>query len=114
MSVPFYGTINEDQNPRDDMWFTASFGSTWRETMTFCEGMKLEEGEIELVFFGRPGVGYNDLLTAIEADMVVLMAQKDPNGRLVLTEQSAPFEYSGGSANEEYSLSVFVDYQFYS
>ena len=113
MSVPFYPSINTNQNPTDAIWVTASFGSSYRETLTFCNGMAMEDGEVELIYFGPPGTGYNAVITAMETDLAVLMAQRDPNGKVVLTGRSAPFEYSAGDADREFSVSVFVEYQFY-
>ena len=111
--TPFYPTVNYDQNPSDDIWFTAEFGSTYRETMTFCDGLEMEEGEVQLIYFGPPGTGYDAVLAAMEADLAVLMAQKDPTGKLVLTGRSSPFEYTGGDAEREYAASCFLEYQLY-
>ena len=38
MSVPFYDTVNTDQNPMEDIWVTADFDSLFREKSTFCAG----------------------------------------------------------------------------
>lgn len=113
ITVPFYPTVNQEQNPQDDTWFTLEFGSTSREVMTFCQGEQLEEGEIEIIVFGLPGRGYDDVLQAAEAVADALMAMTDPNGKLVLTGRSAPYEYSGGSAQREYAASIYLDYQYY-
>ena len=113
MQTRYYPTVNQAQNPADDIWFTATFDSISRETVTFCEGSEIEDGEVELVYFGLPGEGYSAVIAAIEADMNVLMAKTDPTGRLVLGDRSAPFEYSGGTADEEYSVSVYVEYQYF-
>ena len=114
MAVPYYDTVNKEQNPQDDMWCTADFSSEFREIITFCaEGAVREDGEIEIRFAGLPGVGSTALLQAIESDMVTLMAQRDPNHKLVLTQRSAPYEVSSGTAKLMYELSVFVDYQLH-
>lgn len=113
MNTPYYETVNKNQNPSDLMWVTAEFDHLYRETMTFCAGKTEESGEIELVFFGPAGEGYTNLLTAIEADMITLMAQRDPAQRLVLMSRSAPFESSGGDAAQDYNLSIFIDYVYY-
>ena len=113
MAVPFYPTINEEQNPADTAWVTAEFSSTFRVSQTFCDGVTREEGDIELVYVSLAGVGYDELIQAIETDMAVLMAQRDDTGNLVLMNRSAPFEYSQGSAAQNYAVSVEIEYQLY-
>jgi hypothetical protein len=112
MSVPFYDTVNTDQNPMDDIWVTADFDSLFREKSTFCAGSWVEEGDITLVYTGLPGVGDGPLIAAAEADVSLLMAMRDPNDQLFLTNVSAANEYSGGSANQGYQIEFVVDYQF--
>lgn len=113
MTVPFYGTVNVDQDPRDDIWMTVMFSANYREVLTYCEGIEEEEGEIELVYFGEPGTGYQALLTALEGDVATFMAQKDPSHKLTLKSRSAPYEWSGGSSERHYALSVFIEYSYY-
>ena len=113
MLIPYYPTINEDQNPEDERWVTAEFNGSLRDTLTFCEDNIIEEGDIELVYFGQPGVGYQPLMLAMEADLVTLMSKRDDTGKLVFVRRSAPYDYSSGSANMMYALSVYIDYQFY-
>jgi len=113
MSVPYYQTINEEQNPQDQIWCTADFSSSFRDVITFCNGEISEEGEIEIEYFGLPGIGDDTLIQALEADMVILMARIDPQGKCTLMRRSAPFETSGGSAKLMYGLSVYVDYQLF-
>jgi hypothetical protein len=113
MTVPYYRTINEEQNPQDDIWCTAEFSSPFRDLITYCEGLTTEEGEIEIEYFGLPGKGYDTLIQALEADMLILMAQRDPQGKCVLMRRSAPYETSRGSASAMYGLSVYVDYQLF-
>ncbi len=113
MTTKYYPTINMDNNPAEDMWFTVEFSSSYRESLTFCSGKTMESGEIEVVFFGLPGVGYSALITPLEADIKTLMAQRDPTQKLVLMEASAPIEYSGGSADESYELSTYIEYIYF-
>ena len=112
MSVPFYNTVNTDQNPTEDIWVTADFDSIFRERSTFCAGSWVEEGDVTLVYTGLPGVGDGPLLAAAEADVILLMAMRDPSERLSLTSVSAANEYSGGSANQGYQVEFTVDYTF--
>jgi len=113
MAVPYYKTVNEEQNPADTIWCSADFSSSSRNILTFCEGVVSEEGEIEVIYMGRAGIGVDDIITALEADMLTLMARRDVAGKLILIQRSAPFEFTGGSADRWYGLSVYVDYQFY-
>jgi len=113
MTVPYYLTINTEENPQEDQWCTADFSSNYRDRLTFCEGLTSEEGEVEIQYFGLPGTGYSALILAVEADMITLMAQRDPQGKCVLVRRSAPFETSSGSAKQMYGLSIYVDYQLY-
>ena len=113
MTVPYFPTINVEQNPQDDIWMTADFTASLRDTITYCQGQTSEEGEVELMFFGQPGIGYTALIQAIEADMVTLMAQRDPLNKMVLVNRSAPLETSSGSAKAMYGLSIYIDYQYF-
>ena len=113
LSVPFYPTVNMEQNPTDDTWCTADFSGSYRDVLTFCNGVVSEDGEVELVYFGRPGIGYDTLLQQVENDVAILEGMEDPAGKLVIMGRSAPYEFSSGSAAKEYSLSVFFEYRYY-
>lgn len=113
LPLPFYPTINEEQNPADDMWVTAQFGSSYRETTTFCRDKQFESGDIEVIFFGKPGVGYTALIAQAEAFCTALLLNADSTEALVLTGRSAPFEYSAGSALKQYSVGIYIDYEYY-
>lgn len=113
MSVPFYNTTNEEQSPNDAIWSTIDFSFADREIMTFCGGDVSEEGEFEVVYLGQPGIGDVALLTAAEADIKTLMAQRDPTNKLILTSRSAPDEFTQGDAKLEYGVSFFVNYTYY-
>jgi len=113
MVIPYYPTINEGQDPQDAMYCTLKFSSSFRDTITFCQGDTSEEGEVEVIYFGQAGIGYNALIQALEADMITLMAQRDLTGKLTLVRRSAPFEFSGGSAGQMYGLSIYIDYTLY-
>lgn len=112
MKVPFYPTINMEQDPPDDIWFTVEFSSGYKEKLTYC-GTTSENGEVEIVFFGRPGIGYDTLLTALEADIKTLMAMRDPAQKMVLLDSSPPAEFSDGSADMSYEMSVFCEYIYF-
>ncbi|RLC00593.1 MAG: hypothetical protein DRH90_18125 [Deltaproteobacteria bacterium] len=113
MTVPYYPTVNEDQNPQDNIWCTADFSSSFREAMTFCNGYTNEQGEVEVIYYGLAGIGEDALIAAVEADMATMMAQRDPANKLVLMNRSAPYTFSSGSADREFALSVYIDYNLY-
>lgn len=113
LGVPYYPTVNQEQSPSDNAWCTATFSSSYREVMTFCNGVTSEDGEVEVIYMGRPGIGYNVLLQLVETDAAVLESMTDPAGKLVIHGRSAPYEFSLGSAKKDYSLSVFFEYSYY-
>ena len=113
MAVPFYNTINEDQSPTDNIWCTADFDISSRELLTLCQDYIEESGEVEVVYFGQPGTGYEDLLTAAESDMQTLMSFRDASNKLILINRSAPMEFTRGDADQEYGIIFDVEYQYY-
>ena len=111
-TVPFYDTVNKEQNPSDEVWATASFDASFRERLTFCENSWIEEGDINVVYTGLPGVGDAVVLAAAEADMVTLMSIRDPNDKVRLTAVDPPREASAGSVNQGYQISYLVEYEY--
>jgi hypothetical protein len=112
IDVPFYDTINRDQTPTDDIWATASFDATFRERLTFCNSSWQEEGDVNVVYTGLPGIGDAVVLAAAEKDMQTLMSIRDPNDKLRLTAVDPPREASAGSTNQGYQVSYLVEYEY--
>lgn len=110
LEVPFYDTVNLEQNPSDVNWATAEFESTLRDKISFCEWV--EEGEVLVIFTGAAGVGDSDLLKAVEKDMKTFMAFRDLTRQLTITGIQAISEYSGGSANAGYQVEVTIEYKY--
>jgi len=110
LDIPFYDTVNLEQNPNDRNWVTADFESTLRDKISFCEWR--EEGEILLIFTGAAGVGDSDLLEAVEKDVKIFMAFRDLTRQLTITGIQGISEYSGGSANSGYQVEVTVEYSY--
>jgi hypothetical protein len=110
LEVPFYDTVNVEQNPTDRNWMTAEFQSTLRDKISFCEWR--EEGEILVIFTGAPGVGDGELLSAAEKDIKTFMAFRDLTRQLTITGIQAISEYSGGSANSGYQVEVTIEYTY--
>lgn len=112
--VPYYRTVNTEQQPQDDVWMSATFDADYTEVMTFCRGDVREEGEIELIYMGLAGEGFDRLLTAAESHADQVLANNDPNDKLVLLKRTAPIEYTGGGFEGMYSVSIYLSYHFYS
>lgn len=112
VNTPYYDTINKEQNPPEDTWFTAEFDTSFWERMAFCEHEWKEEGEVSLMFNGIAGIGDGALLQAAEADVRALLSFRDPDNRLVVTGIAGVNEFSGGSANMGYQLEYILEYQF--
>jgi hypothetical protein len=106
--VPFYDTVNLEQNPTDPVWKTVDWGFPSRERDTFC-GQYQESGAIGIAYFGQPGKGDSDLLVQAEADITALMAQLDPTAALVLEDRGAPFDFRQGNV---YVVEFQVEYVY--
>ncbi len=113
IQTPYYPTVNLEQNPQDDIWFSAEYSPMSRQSMDFCGNKTIENGEIELIWFGLPGIGYDLLIAAMEHDIKLLMSKRDPDQKLVLMEASAPFEATGGSAEMSYEVSTYIEYIYF-
>jgi len=112
IDTPYYDTINKDQNPTDDNWFTAEFDTSFWERTVFCPVGWTEEGEVSLMFNGLAGVGDGSLLAKAEKDIKTLLSFRDPQNRLVITGIAGVNEFSGGTANMGYQLEYILTYQF--
>ena len=99
VGVPYYDTINVEENPSDNIWFTAEF-----------EPEYTEEGLITFVFESSAGTGDEALLTAAENAVATILEQNDPSQDLVLEMAYAPDEYTGGTADTGYRVSISVEY----
>ena len=111
-ATPYYDTINQEQNPKDALWFTVDFEVEGSGTLTVC-GDTYEEGIVDLVFCGAPGIGDIALLTAAEADAKVFLAQADPAGRFTIKRAMPPVEFSGGDADPNYRAVVGLEYEYH-
>ena len=112
INVPFYDTVNLDQNPSEEIWATATFDASFRERLTFCEDSWIEEGDINVVYTGLPGVGDAVVLAAAQVDMLTLMSIRDPNNKIRLTAVDPPREASAGSVNQGYQVSYLIEYEY--
>jgi hypothetical protein len=113
LDIPFVDTINIHQNPKHDLWCTTMFDPAQRTKVTFCDDY-VEEGEIEFMVCGRPGLGDDIVATALEECVDALMDKADPTGAFVLTEAGPLEDASFGDADTSYRMSVRFSYTFYS
>ena len=109
---PYYDTINQEQNPTDDIWVTAEFEVSFREKRTFCEGSWEEEGEVSLMFNGLAGVGDGALLAASEKDIKTLLSFRDDTAQLTIDRVGGVNEFSRGTANMGYQLEYIIEYTY--
>lgn len=107
-TVPFYDTVNVEQNPTDPIWLTLDWGIPFRTVDTFCRETT-EEGTIAFVFFGNAGIGDDDLLAAAETFMDAVMLKSDTSGRLVLLDQGAAFDFR---QEEHFCIEFQVTYEY--
>ncbi len=110
LAVPFYDTINQEQNPSDPIWCTVDFIPYERDQITYC-GDVAERGFAEVIYYGSPGVGDAALLAAVEADILIIDGLVD--AKLTKDSMTAPNEYSNGDAEKDYILSVEIEYTYY-
>ena len=109
VGIPYYDTINVEENPIDNIWFTAEFEPEFSEKNTFC-GEISEEGLINFVFESAAGVGDEALIAAAQNAVKKILEQNDPSQDLVLEMDYAPDEYTGGTADTGYRISISVEY----
>ncbi len=110
--IPFYETVNVDQDPTDNSWYTIEFNPEVSDEITFCRA-KSETGVIDFVFNILPGQGDSQLLGDAQTIVDAFMLNKDPTYKLTLTNQQAPEEFSGGSANKYYQIIIGVEYSYF-
>ena len=112
LGVPYFETVNTDQNPSVPLWATFEFNSEFSEVLSFC-GDSMEEGTVDVVVSALPGTGDANAIQAVENAATYLMQQQDETGRLVLLGSQPPDEYSQGSADRTYRVVVGINYRFY-
>lgn len=108
MTVPYYPTVNVEQDPTDATWVTVEYNIPFNNTLTFCNN-KLEEGSFTIAFFGQSGIGDDQLLTAAEADVDLFMSQVDSAGLLQLMRNSPPIDFR---QHEFYVVEFTIDYEY--
>jgi len=110
MTLPYYPTVNLEQDPTDNTWVTVDYNIPFKNKLTFC-GDTLEEGTFTVAFFGQPGIGDDQLLQAAESDIAILMNQVDTTGVIRLLSFSPPIDFR---QDEWYIIEFTIDYEYYS
>jgi hypothetical protein len=109
LGVPYYPTINEEQNPTDPLWMSLDFSGEYSEKTTFCND-QLEVGQIEFLFFANPGVGEQSIFSFIERVLNQVSLYQDNNLTLGTAQ---PLDDNNGSAeNRWFEISCRVDYSY--
>lgn len=108
---PFIDTVNEQNRPKDEIWWSVEFEAINSEG-TFCDTGYIENGFIRFVVFGLPGVGDLQAIQALEAIIIEVMKKKDATNKLSLTAYSPVNDYSAGSADNFYQVECSIDYAF--
>jgi hypothetical protein len=87
------------------------FASYGMDKLSYCDEWQ-EVGSIQLDFFGDAGVGDDALLAAAEPAAKQFFRSVDPAGKLVLTNLSAPDDFTPTGGTPKFGVSFIVEYQF--
>lgn len=109
VSVPFYDTINQEQNPSDAVWWTIDFLGLEREG-TYCADVFQESGYVTVIVIARPGIGDQAAVQAIEQIIDALSVKK--NDQLTLNFVEPFFEDTFGSADQSYRVGALLPYTY--
>lgn len=109
--IPYYDTINIEEDPQDRFWCTLEFNHEFTEVDTYCRSQK-ESGVIDIIVSGQPGTGDSDVLEYATTIAENFMKNEDPLGKLTLENDQAPEEYSGGDSNKYYQVTVGIAYTY--
>jgi hypothetical protein len=108
--LPFYDTINRQQNPADAVWWTCGFTSEFHEG-TFCDRGYIETGFVTVIVVAEPGLGDLPAVQAMEQIVPALDAKIDPTQRLVLESYEPIDEQTAGSADQNYRVRCNINYR---
>lgn len=110
VGVQYYDTVNTEQDPQDDTWWSSAFYAESMSGETFCGPGYMEAGVIEVIVFARPGIGDIQAVTDLEAIVREIYNQVDPTQRLVLGQFDPVVEDSGGGADARYRVAAYIAY----
>jgi hypothetical protein len=108
--TPFYETVNTEQNPTDDVWWSIEFTAEFFSNQTFCQDGETEEGFVTVIVFAQPGTGDTAAITALEAIGKEFDGKTDPD---VVIEGFEPLnEMTAGTADNYYRVGLVVNYSY--
>ena len=109
LDLPYYDTINLEEDPQDPFWCTVEFSHEYTDSVTYCKHQE-EHGVIDIIVSGQPGQGDEEVMEYATNIANKFMTNKDPSGKLTLLNDQAPEEFSGGDANKYYQVTVGIEY----
>jgi hypothetical protein len=98
MPVPFIDTVNTNVKPDLDKWFTVEWMPGQVQRLTFCKDF-VDQGTFDLLFFGKLGTGYADLVQAAEDVAAALEQMTDAAGLLQLVNFGTPQDWAMNQKN---------------
>lgn len=107
-NIPFVDTVNYEENPTDNIWSSVDWIYSNRTIDTYCGGA-IEEGNFNVAFMGRPGIGDDELIAAAEAEIALLMSRVDTSGKLILLDFDPPFDFREA---EHYIVEFMISYEY--
>lgn len=110
VGLPFYDTVNREQDPGDAKWSTVEFLNATSARSTYCKDE--ETGTFDLLFLERGGGGDEGLLADAEAAMAAFMASIDPTGKLQLVHADPPEDFPAGGGVPWFVVLFPVDYLY--
>ena len=96
--VPFVDTVNSNVQTDLPVWFTVEWQPGQVQRLTYCNEF-VDMGSFDLVFFGKIGTGYAELVQAAEDVALALQANVDPGGLLQLVNFGTPQDWAMNQKN---------------
>jgi len=111
--VPFYNTINEEQDPTDQVWVTVEYVEGFMEPHCYGDKARMIESTIEVDVFVRPGNGYQaavEIADAIESHFLY----RDLGAGVEITDAVSAGELTQGDGSPAwYGVNVALTCQYY-
>lgn len=108
---PFYDTINETQQPNDNLWCSVDFIALSNEHNCYDGTRRIERGIATISIYGRPGVG--DLLTTAAAELMRDYFDGFSSSGVVVMNVIPSNEITSGSAQNYYGVEIQLEYDYY-
>lgn len=105
--IPYFSTINEEQNPTDRLWFTLLYQPVNTTQATYCSTW--ETGIVSLIFMGPAGSGFEETLLSAQPVIDDFVASVDATGRLTLEVEQPPSDFTSPD-DPWYVVEVAINY----